>query len=516
MEFNVQNMDIDAGGVPVVLLNSQDADKLGVFPLDRVSITVGDKTITAIVDISSTCCSVNQLGIYTRVQEILNLKENDKVIVRPGRRPKSLEYVQDRLNGRRLKPKHIHEIINDIVHYNFSDIELSAFVTSLHSSGLSMEEAEALTRAMVETGDTLDFGKKRIYDKHSVGGGVGDKTSLLLVPLIASCGLTIPKTSSRAITSAAGSADRMEVLTNVQLELDEIKRVVEKTNGCLVWGGCLRLAPADDIIIRVEYPLSIDPLLLPSVISKKKSMGATDVVLDIPTGAGTKITSISEAHGLARDFIELGKRMDINFVTTISNASQPFGYTIGPNLEAKESLETLMGKGPSDLVSKVINVASTLLTQANVSNPYEVAKSKLKSKDALDKMKQIIEEQGGNPNIKPEDIPKAKNKIDILSEYSGRVYWMSNRRLVKIARVAGAPTDKSAGVELYVKLNSKVDKGDKLFTIYSNSSFKLEEAQKIADTEPVGVRKKWADTIIIDKVQAKQERYESRFILDRG
>lgn len=516
MELVVREMDIDAGGLSVVLINTKDAKELGIIPLDRVNILHNGKNLTAIADISSTCCNIGQIGVYSRVQEILGIKTNDVISVSPGARPKSLEHIREKLDGRRLSPNQIKEIIEDVVQYNLSDIELSAFVTSLHTYGLSMDEIEAFSRSMIETGEKLNLGKKRIYDKHSIGGGVGDKTSLILVPLIAACGLTIPKTSSRAITSAAGSADRMEVLSNVHLDIDEIERVVNKTNGCLVWGGALRLSPADDIFIRVEYPLSIDPLLLPSVTSKKVAIGATNVVIDIPMGLGTKITSLSDARNLARDFIELGRRMGVSFSSTISNASQPFGYTIGPALEAKEALKTLMGEGPEDLVSKVTNIASVLLNEANIPNSLTVAEDTLKSKKALFKMREIIGEQGGNPEITFDDIPKAAHKLTIRSEHEGRVYWISNRKLVKIARLAGAPNDKTAGVKLYVKLNDSVKKGDKIFTIYSNRTFNLNEAGKVAETEPIGVRKRWTDTMLIDKVHDAQEKTLSRYMLDRG
>ena len=176
-------------------------------------------------------------------------------------------------------------------------------------------------------------------DKHSIGGAFGDKTSIILVPIIASLGYTIPKTSSRAITSAAGTADKVEVLTNVELELEEMKRVVEKTNGCLIWGGALHLAPADDIFIQVEYPLGIDPLLFPSIMSKKKAVGATHLVIDIPTGRGTKVKTIGDATLLAKDFIELGRMLGIKVNVAITYGEQPIGYTIGPALEAKEALE---------------------------------------------------------------------------------------------------------------------------------------------------------------------------------
>ena len=177
-------------------------------------------------------------------------------------------------------------IVKDVVERHLSTAEIAAFLTALNIHGLSMSENEALSRAMVATGKTLSFGEGPILDKHSVGGIPGDKTSMLVVPIVAAAGFTIPKTSSRAITSPAGTADRVETLCPVNLSINEIKEVVAKTNGCLVWGGSLELAPADDLFIQVEYPLGIDPMLLPSILSKKKAIGATHVAVDIPTGMG--------------------------------------------------------------------------------------------------------------------------------------------------------------------------------------------------------------------------------------
>jgi AMP phosphorylase len=190
---------------------------------------------------------------------------------------------------------------------------------------------------MVETGERLELKKKIVLDKHNIGGSIGDKTSMLLVPIIASLGYTIPKTSSRAITSPAGTADKVETIMPVDLTIDEMKEVVEKTNGCLVWGGALHLAPADDIFIRIEYPLEIDPLLFPSIMAKKKAVGATHLVIDIPTGRGAKVKTIGDAQILAKDFITLGSMLKIKVNAAITYGEQPIGYSIGAGLEAKEA-----------------------------------------------------------------------------------------------------------------------------------------------------------------------------------
>ena len=232
---------------------------------------------------------MNRIGLYEEIATALGVKEDETISVNLAPLPESLISVRAKLRGDRLREQEIINIVKDVVERHLSSVEIAGFLTALKIYGLSTSEVEALSRAMVATGKSISFGAGPILDKHSVGGIPGDKTSMLVVPIVAAAGYTIPKTSSRAITSPAGTADRVETLCPVNLSLTEIKDVVAKTNACLVWGGALELAPADDLFIQVEYPLGIDPLLLPSILSKKKAIGATHVAIDIPTGVGAKI-----------------------------------------------------------------------------------------------------------------------------------------------------------------------------------------------------------------------------------
>jgi len=410
------------------------------------------------------------------------------VQVRPAERPESLGYIRDKLIGRKLLASEIKMIVMDVVERRLSDVELASFVTSLYIRGTSMDEVEALTKAMVETGQTLDFDKKPILDKHSIGGVPGDKTTLLVIPIVSAAGFTIPKTSSRAITSPAGTADRMEVLCPVDLTIEEMRGVVKKTNACLAWGGTLELAPADDLFIQVEYPLSIDPLLLPSIMSKKKAIGADYVVIDIPTGRGAKIKTIGEAHALAEEFIELGKRLDMHIQCAVTFGEQPIGYAIGPALEAKEALSTLMNKGPIDLVNKAVSLAGLLFEMMGVKDGTQKAKNILKSGEAEKKFREIIAAQGGNPDVKPDDIEVGNETVEIRSEEKGRIQWINNRAMAQIARAAGAPKNWGAGVLLNKKLGDKVAKGDILYKIYSKSAQKLESSLMLAENlNPIGI-----------------------------
>ena len=343
MELSVEVLMITTGGIRIALLNEHSANQLGVHSSDRIKITYGNKELIAIANIAE-LFPKNRIGLYRETGNALGVKEADRVNVQLAPLPESLFNIRAKLHGERLREKDIFAIVQDVVERHLSTVEIAAFLTSLSIHGLSTAETEALSKAMIKTGKTLDFAKTPILDKHSVGGIPGDKTSMLVVPIVAAAGYTIPKTSSRAITSPAGTADRVETLCPVNLSIDEIKTVVTKTNGCLVWGGSLELAPADDLFIQVEYPLGIDPMLLPSILSKKKAIGASHVVIDIPTGMGAKIKTSTEAYTLASDFVELGKRLGLNIQCALTFGEQPLGFNIGPGLRSKRSPNNTNGK----------------------------------------------------------------------------------------------------------------------------------------------------------------------------
>ncbi|HDN02263.1 MAG TPA: thymidine phosphorylase, partial [Candidatus Bathyarchaeota archaeon] len=365
--LKVKFLEVEAGGKPVVVMNREDAEDIGVTSLGRVNVKFGGREVTAIVNTTTALIDVGVLGLYDEVRRALNIMEGETVEVEIAPFPTSVHFIRNKLRGRKLTYHEVLEIVEDAVKGNLSEIEIAAFVTALHIFGLDLDEANSLSKAMVETGNVLELDRYPILDKHSIGGVPGDKTTLLVVPIIASCGFTIPKSSSRAITSAAGTADRAEVLMPVNLNLEEMREVVEKTNGCIVWGGSLYLAPADDIFVRVEHPLSIDPLLLPSIMSKKKAVGADMLVVDIPCGRGTKVKTIGEADLLAKDFIELGGRLGIKVQCAVTYGEQPVGYAVGPALEAMEALNVLAGRSAvPDLVDKATDIAGILLEMAGV------------------------------------------------------------------------------------------------------------------------------------------------------
>ncbi len=514
MELTVDILYITTGGSRIAILNEKNANLLGVHSSDRIKITYDSKEMIAIANISAKF-PVNHVGLYEETASAADVKKGATVNVELAQLPESLMNVRAKLHGLRLREEDILTIVKDVVERHLSTVEIAAFLTALSIHGLSISENEALSRAMVATGKTISFGGKQILDKHSVGGIPGDKTSMVVVPIIAAAGFTIPKTSSRAITSPSGTADRVETLCPVNLAIDEIKSVVSKTNGCLVWGGALELAPADDLFIQVEYPLGIDPLLLPSILSKKKAIGATHVIIDIPTGVGAKIKTRTEAYTLASDFIDLGKRLDLNIQCALTYGDQPLGSTMGPALEAQEALKALMGAGPPDLREKAVSLSGLLLEMVGVENGREKAEDLIDSGKAEKKLREIIEAQGGNPRIKPDDLPVGKEKAEFRSNCSGKVLWLSTDDLVRIAREAGTPKEKGAGIVLKAKLGATVHKDSVLFEIYAERSSKLTAALELANKlQPIVLSKKPEEKMILDQVP-QRGLHEKTFMLDR-
>jgi AMP phosphorylase len=482
MKLKVKILDICAGDRPIVVMNDHDAEDLGVRSLGRVSIKHGEDKAVAVLNTTHNIIDKGQIGVMNEIAEELQLKGGQRVSVTAAQFPKSIDHIKAKLDGKKLNYTQLKQIVDDVVAGNLSQVEITAFVTALHAFGIDIDEAAQLSRAMCETGQSLKINSPYIVDKHSIGGVPGDKTTMLVVPIIAAAGVTIPKTSSRAITSAAGTADRAEVLMPVNLDLEQMKAVVKKTNGCMVWGGTLDLAPADDIFIRVEYPLSIDPLLMPSIMSKKKSVGAEYLVVDIPFGRGAKMQSVNEARGLARSFIEMGSRMDIKVHCALTHGEQPLGYNIGAALEAKEALEVIMRKkSVPDVVDKAKGIAAILLSMTGMDGPKAVEKV-WNNGSAEKKLRDIIFEQGGDPEVQPDDIEFGKYGFDVHAEKKGNVMMIDNHKLASLARAAGSPKDKGAGIQLYKKTGDKVDKGQRLFTVYSETPRKLKVAQEVSET----------------------------------
>jgi len=483
MKLRVRCLDLDAGGKAIAIINEEDARELGIHALERIIISKGRKKLTVLVNVTPRFVLRGDIAVYAEIKEVMRLRDGDFVVAEPRPELPSKQYIRKKLDGGELNYKEIKTIVGDVVARSLSDLEQAALITALHTRGLTLNENIFFAKAFVETsGERIKF-PGTVVDKHGAGGVPGDKTTMVLVPIIAAAGLTIPKTSSRAITDPAGTADRVEVIAPVTLGPKKIEYVVRKTHGCMVWGGSLNLAPADDLLIQIEKPLSLDPLIVPSVLAKKKVVGSKYVVIDLPTGPEAKMKTREEAEKLAKTFIAVGRRLGINVECAITEADQPIGRAIGPALEAREALQTLINPrdAPRDLVDKAVSLAGILLEMVKKGD-RKTALKMLKNGRAEAKFREIVAAQGGNPKIQPSDInvEKQTKNITIRSPISGHVQYIGNRTLVQIAKLAGAPKDKYAGLYLHKKMHETVRKGDPLYTIYAEHPAKLRQAVAFA------------------------------------
>lgn len=477
----------------IVIVNSLDAEKLEIKSGDKVIITnPRNKSIREVftVAVSKDFIEEGKILIPTLLAEKLGINTGDNIKITQTHKPESIELIKKKMAGEKLDKSEIKTIINEIVDGLLGKPEIMGFVMAQKYVGMDMDEIESLTRAIAESGESIEF-KRPTYDKHSIGGVPGNKVSLLIVPIIASSGLLIPKTSSRAITSPSGTADTMDVLANVNLTIEEFIEVANRVGGALIWGGALNLAPADDIIINAEKTLRIDPesQMLASIMAKKMAAGIKTMVLDVPIGKETKMERVDEAINFARLVIELGNRLGIRVQAGITYGEQPVGHNVGPALEAKEALEALIDpkKAPASLVEKSCSLAGMLLEmggKAPVGMGHRVAKDILFSGKAYEKMREIIEAQGGDPNIKPSDIPIGEYKYEVYAPVDGFVTKVSNKSISQIARAAGAPKEKGAGIILHVKRGRKVVAGQKILEIYAERSIKLEDAIHVLESSP--------------------------------
>lgn len=446
----------------------------------RVELAAAGRSVIAtLYQVTSDFLRHGEVGLSDVAWRRLGLAEDGtEISVRHPRPLTSMGAVRAKIYGHPLQERELSSILSDIVDGRLDEIELAAFITACSARGLQHEEVVALTRAMINVGDRLRWPTSLVADKHCVGGLPGNRTTPIVVAIIASLGLTIPKTSSRAITSPAGTADTMETMAPVDLDLSQMRRVVEREGGCIVWGGAVRLSPADDALIRVERVLDLDSegQLVASVLSKKIAAGATHVVLDLPVGPTAKVRSPEAARSLGQRLQQVAELFGLRTRIVLTDGSQPVGRGIGPALEAFDVLAVLQGlaEAPRDLRTRALALAGALLETAGsvaAGAGERTAEEALSDGRAWTKFQRICEAQGGLRTP-----ARAEFRKDIVAEARGRVRAIDNRRLAKLAKLAGAPAAKASGVELHAKVGSDLERGATLFSIHAETRGELEYA----------------------------------------
>ncbi len=412
----------------------------------------------------------------------------------PQKRLEAIHAIQKKLSGRSLSYQEIFSIMDKIAQQQLGDVLTTFFAASFFREGFSNEELYYLTRAMVETGETVKIDAPIIADKHCIGGIAGTRTTMIVVPIVAAAGFPIPKISSRAITSPAGTADVMETLANVSFSPRAIERIVKTIGGCIAWGGQLGIAPADDVIINVEQQLSFEAFdkIIVSIMAKKVAVGTTHLLLDIPIGPTMKIKHKKDAELVAKKFTDLGKKFDMHVICDIDHVFEPSGRGIGPVLEARDVLYVLERdeRAPIHLREKALRLCATLLdacyeAQGRDKNGAQQAQRILDSGEALSKFQQIVEAQGGTKNVTSHTLTLARHKHIELSHHHGTVTHMNNYNINSIAKILGAPHDKQAGIMLAKRKGESVRAHEQLFTLYTSDPKHIHEATSTLQQFPI-------------------------------
>ncbi len=492
MKLKIKNLNWLAGR-PVAILNDKTAKKMNVFANDRVAIT-NSKKVYAIVDIFPKVVGRNQIGLSKELSGVLKLKNKSCVKVSTSELSDATFLIKKKMQGKQLTKKEIYYLISEIVHNNLTEAEIAYFTAAEKLNGMSGGEIVNLTKAMVKTGAKLKFEGKYIADKHCIGGIAGNRTTPIVVAICAAAGLVIPKTSSRAITSASGTADVIETLAKVELSIENLKSTVKKTGACLAWGGSLGLAPSDDKIIRVERLLNLDiePQLIASIISKKVAAGSKYIIIDIPYGKGAKIETLEKAKKLGVKFKEISKSFKLNLKVVCTKGSEPIGNGFGPTLEMLDVLSVLQNSPnlPRDLKEKSLFLSAELMKLCKIKNARKKAEEILSSGKAYEKFKEIINAQNGEKDFdkRINSLTLAKCKKIIKVKRKGKITEISNEGINSLCRILGTPETISSGVYLH-KHVGKIKKAEPILTLYTESRTKMKEALKfLKEIKPIKIR----------------------------
>ena len=485
--LQARRIGIDTYQEPVVYMRADCpvCRSEGFESQSRLQLTGNDRSFVATLNIvhGDDLLEHGEAGLSEAAWKLLGVTDASEIRVSHAEPTESFHHVRAKLFGHTLAPEALSGIVNDIAGRRYSDVQLSAFLAACVGDRMASDEIVALTRAMVAAGGRLDWSQPAVFDKHCVGGLPGNRTTPIVVAIVTACGAVMPKTSSRAITSPAGTADTMETLTRVDLSLESMRRVVEQEGGCLVWGGAVDLSPADDVLIRIERALDVDSeaQLVASILSKKIAAGSTHTLIDIPTGPTAKVRDEATAERLASVLKRTGTELGLEVDIVLTDGRQPVGRGIGPALEARDVLAVLQDdpEAPDDLRDRSVLLAGKILERsgrARAGDGTRLASAVLNDGRAWRKFQAICHAQGGLRTP-----PVAEHRHVVVADRAGSVTAIDNRRLAKVAKLAGAPTARSAGVELHVHLDDHVEADAPVMTVHAEAPGELAYALNYLD-----------------------------------
>ncbi|MCL4744354.1 MAG: phosphonate metabolism protein/1,5-bisphosphokinase (PRPP-forming) PhnN [Burkholderiaceae bacterium] len=452
---------------------------------ERVEITAGTHSLRSSVHVTRTepLLAEDEIGLSRRAFEDLGVPEGARVAIRRMSAPSSRDALRAKLRGAVLDQAQYAALLGDIVEGRYPDSEVGAFLVAA-TRGLTDDEVVSLARVRASFMTKMRWDEPIVVDKHSIGGIPGSRVTLIVIPLVAAHGLAIPKTSSRAITSAAGTADAMEVLARVDLSADEVRETVRRARGCIAWNGRLNHSALDDVMNTITRPLGIDSnrWSVASILSKKLTAGSTHVIIDLPYGPQAKLATRAEALDFGQLFERVGRSLGLVVEAHATDGSAPIGRGIGPALEVRDVLQVLGNDAgaPHDLREKALDFAGRILSWdpavATAAAGRARAETLLRSGAALAKFDEIVEAQGRHDSpVRPASITHA-----VRAKGARRVARIDIAQISEIARRAGAPLDKAAGIDLRARVGDTVADGEAMYLIHASAAAELAQAAAVA------------------------------------
>ena len=483
----ITTFDIHNSGGLIVILNAEQAAKYGIRDGDKISLIRKDEEYVVDVALSSNYIQANQIGVTHDFLKSYPMQEGDNVLVSFAQHnPLSMQAIRKKLLGQKISDEEIDAIIDDIQNNKLSDLVLAYYTATSFFHKTDSHELAYTTKATAYTGDMYRFPGK-VAGKYSIGGVPGNETTMIIIPILASLGITTPKTFSKAITSPTATGECVNVLMDISFKKAEIIRMTDKNGGCLVRNEGLNLAPANDRIIKVSSPLGMEPYarMISSIMAKNYAMGISHCLIDIPMGPTAKVANIEDAKRISQHFKQIWAYLGIKMDVQIVEALEPVGNGIGAALQAREALRILQNHPEKslNLEEKAVTLSAKLILLCKMAKTLteakKIATKQLKNGKAREKMSQIIEAQRGNPNIKSEDIQLGRLQYHVKAPEDTTIEGIDMKYLNTVVRTLGAPAEYKAGVLLNKKLKEKAKKGELLYTLYSESDTKMSIVKKM-------------------------------------
>ena len=478
----VQLLDVRDGERALAILNPVQAAEFGINLNDKVELRKASGEVFVVDVMISSQVKTGNIAVYADVLDKITLIEDELVSVKLVQASAtSYEAIRKKMRGEEISYDEMFAIIKDISENKLDDTMMTYYVASSFFYPTTDEEMYQTAKAMAECGVMFKYPKGEIIaDKHCIWGVPGNETTMVLIPLIASLGIKIPKNFSKSITSPAATGECVNVLMDINFDKKGIEKLVEDQNCCLVWWGALDLAPADDKLIKVQYPLSMQSRakVVSSIMAKKYAMGVTHSLIDIPVGPTAKVTTMEEAKDWKQKFEYVGKKLWMKMSVEITKANEVIGNGVGAVMQVREVLRILQQhpQRPKDLEDKVLHLAAKIIESVGMAkgkDALELAKHQLVSGKAWEKMQAIISAQKGNPEITSETLKLWEHTYDVLATHDGTLKSMDLHKVNAVCRRLGCPIINEAGMYLHKKTGDKIKKGEAIATLYALDETKL-------------------------------------------